>query len=73
MTGLGTTAKTRAFISFDYDHDLDLKTLLIGQAKNDDSPFDIMDMSIKETIDQNWKKKASARIKGCDIVIVICG
>lgn len=26
-------AKVRAFISFDYDHDLDLKTLLIGQAK----------------------------------------
>ena len=30
---------TRAFISFDYDHDADLKAILVGQAKNTDSPF----------------------------------
>jgi hypothetical protein len=66
-------AKKRTFISFDYDHDNDLKNLLIGQAKNSDSPFEIMDMSIKETIDSNWKAKARSRIKGCDVVVVICG
>lgn len=66
-------SKKRTFISFDYDHDSDLKTLLVGQAKNNDSPFEITDMSIKETIDDNWKKKARARIKGCDVVVVICG
>lgn len=65
--------KTRTFISFDYDHDSDLKLLLVGQAKNSDSPFEITDMSIKETIDSNWKAKARTRIKGCDVVIVICG
>lgn len=66
--------KKRAFISFDYDHDLDLKNLLVGQARNDESPFEITDMSIKEPIiDENWKKKARTRIKGCDVVIVICG
>lgn len=66
-------AKTRTFISFDYDHDSDLKTLLVGQAKNEDSPFEITDMSIKETISEDWKKKARTRIKGCDVVVVICG
>ena len=66
-------AKKRTFISFDYDHDSDIKLLLVGQAKNSDSPFDITDMSIKETIDSNWKAKARTRIKGCDVVIVICG
>ena len=66
-------AKTRTFISFDYDHDSDLKTLLVGQAKNSDSPFEITDMSIKETISDDWKKKARTRIKGCDVVVVICG
>ena len=66
-------AKTRTFISFDYDHDSDLKTLLVGQAKNEDSPFEITDMSIKEAIDDDWKKKARTRIKGCDVVVVICG
>lgn len=66
-------AKKRAFISFDYDHDSDLKTLLVGQAKNSDSPFEIIDMSIKEAISKDWKDKARSRIKGCDVVIVICG
>ena len=36
--------KKRAFISFDYDHDEELKQALIGQAKNPDSPFSINDI-----------------------------
>ena len=66
-------SKTRSFISFDYDHDSDLKNVLVGQAKNTDSPFEITDMSIKETITTDWKANARRRIKGCDVVIVICG
>ena len=66
-------AAKRTFISFDYDHDLDLKNLLMGQAKNPDSPFEISDFSIKEAVASNWKDKARARIKGCELVIVICG
>jgi hypothetical protein len=66
-------AKKRVFISFDYDNDVDLKNLLVGQAKNEDSPFEIFDMSIKEAISEDWKKKARTRIKGVDVVIVMCG
>jgi len=66
-------AKKNAFISFDYDNDLDLKTLLVGQARNPDTPFDIKDMSIKDAISYDWKEKARTRIKACDVVIVICG
>jgi len=66
-------AKKNAFISFDYDHDIDLKNLLVGQARNPDTPFDIKDMSIKDAISRDWKDKARTRIKGCDVVIVICG
>ena len=66
-------AKKRTFISFAYDNDKSLKTLLVGQSKNDDSPFEIFDMSIKETINKEWKDKARTRIKGCDVVVVICG
>lgn len=65
--------KKRTFISFDYDHDEQLKTLLVGQAKKDDSPFSITDMSIKEPISNGWKENARRRIKGCDVVVVICG
>ena len=63
----------RAFVSFDYDNDLDLKNLLVGQAKHSDTPFNIADFSIKEAISVDWLKIARTRIKGCDIVIVICG
>ena len=65
--------KSRVFISFDYDHDSDLKTFLVGQAKNQDSPFSIVDMSIKEAISREWKENAKKRIKSCDVVVVICG
>lgn len=65
--------RKRAFISFDYDHDLDLKNLLVGQARHPDTSFDIVDLSIKEVISRDWKDKARTRIKGCDVVIVICG
>ena len=65
--------KKRAFISFEYDQDEELKQALIGQSKNPDSPFSINDMSIKQAIDGNWKYYARQRIKQCDVVIVICG
>jgi hypothetical protein len=66
-------AKKKVFISFDYDNDSTLKEFLVGQAKNDDSPFELADWSIKEAIDQNWKAKARTRIKSVDVVCVICG
>ncbi|MFJ6024341.1 TIR domain-containing protein [Brevundimonas sp. NPDC092305] len=66
-------AKTKVFISFDYDHDETLKVFLVGQARNSDSPFELADWSIKEHIDENWKAKARTRIKAVDVVCVICG
>jgi len=63
---------TRVFISFDYDHDLDLKNLLVGQARNPDSPFEIADWSIKDE-SADWKEKARQRIRRVDVVAVICG
>jgi hypothetical protein len=65
--------KKRAFISFDYDNDEFLKIALVGQSKNEDSPFELADWSIKEHIDKNWKAKARDRIKAVDVVVVICG
>ena len=63
----------RTFISFDYDHDLDLKNLLVGQAKNPDTPFAIQDWSLKEPLTGDWKEKVRARILRTDLTIVICG
>ena len=66
-------AKKRAFTSFDFDHDENLRNLLIGQAKNPDSPFDLVDYSVKEPMTGNWKEKVRTRIKGVDLGIVVCG
>jgi hypothetical protein len=66
-------ALKRAFTSFDFDHDDDLRTMLVGQAKNPDTPFSISDWSIKEPLTGDWKEKVRKRIKNCDLVIVICG
>lgn len=65
--------KKKAYICFDYDHDLELKECLVGQSKNPDSPFSISDVSIKQEIESNWKQYARQRIKQADVVVVICG
>lgn len=65
-------ATVPVFVSFDYDHDDDLKTLLIGQAKNQDSPFSVTDWSFEEA-SADWKEEARARIIRVDQVVVLCG
>src|SRR5262249_40144876 len=63
----------RVFTSFDFDHDEDLRNLLVGQAKHKDSPFEMADWSLKEPMAGDWKKKVRQRICSVDQVIVICG
>jgi hypothetical protein len=72
MARTAQTTKTRVFISFDYDHDNDLKVLLLGHAKKHDSPFYFEDWSIKRET-KGWKEDARKRIQRCNAVIVICG
>lgn len=62
----------RAFISYDYDYDASLKNLLLGQAKNPDSPFEVVDWSIKLP-SRGWKTEARQRIRASGLVIVLCG
>jgi hypothetical protein len=66
-------AATRVYVSFDFDHDEDLKNFLIGQSRHDDSPFEVADWSIKEAVTGDWKKKARQRIRAVGEVAVICG
>jgi hypothetical protein len=65
-------AKPRVFVSFDYDHDYVLK-FLVGQAKHEDTPFSIVDASVKEHLYGDWKAKVRARIRNADQVVVLCG
>lgn len=66
-------AKQRVFISFDYDHDEDIKIMLAGQAKHSDSPFDFTDASVKEHLTGDWREKVKRRIANCDQVVILCG
>ncbi|MBS0659944.1 MAG: TIR domain-containing protein [Verrucomicrobia bacterium] len=65
--------KKRVFISFDYDNDSDAKMLLAGQARNEDSPFDFKDASVKDHLPGDWKEKVRRRMDNIDVVIVLCG
>lgn len=65
--------KKRVFTSFDFDHDEDLRNLLVGQSKNPDSPFEMADWSVKEPMTGDWKAKVRTRIRKVDQMIVICG
>ena len=65
--------KKRVFISFDYDNDEGAKTMLAGQAKLPDSPFDFTDASVKEHLTGDWKDKVGRRMNNIDVVIILCG
>ncbi|MBU8715249.1 hypothetical protein KM924_22345 [Brevibacillus parabrevis] len=60
----------RIFISFAIE-DKTLRDFLVGQARNEKSPFEFIDMSVKEPWDSAWKTKCRTKIKGCDGVLII--
>lgn len=64
------TKKNRIFISFAKE-DIQLRDFLVGQARNDNSPFEFVDMSVKEPWDSSWKTNCRTKIKGCDGMLII--
>jgi len=67
-------AKKRVFVSFDYDNDRVLKEFIIGQSRLPDSPFEVIDCSMKEAAPQkDWEQKAEKKIASADLVIVMVG
>jgi hypothetical protein len=66
--------RKRIFISFDFDKDRSLKDLLIGQSRHPESPFEVLDHSLKEAApEKNWEESARDRIGQADEVIVLLG
>lgn len=69
-----SVAKKRVFVSFDFDNDRALKEFIIGQSRNADSPFEVIDHSLKEAApEKNWEKKAGTAIARSEIVLVMVG
>jgi hypothetical protein len=67
-------AKTKVFVSYDFDKDKILYDFIIGQAKLPDSPFEVSDHSLKEAApERDWEIKANAAITRADKFIVMLG
>ena len=67
-------AKKRVFVSFDFDNDKALKDFIIGQATNEDSPFEVSDYSLKEAApEKDWLDRARAAISRAEVFMIMLG
>ena len=67
-------AKTKVFVSYDFDNDKALYDFVIGQAKLSDSPFEVSDHSLKEAApEKDWEAKARAAINRAEKFVVMLG
>ncbi len=67
-------AKTKVFVSYDFDNDKVLYDFIIGQSKHSDSPFEVSDHSLKEAApEKDWEDKARAAINRADKFIIMLG
>jgi hypothetical protein len=63
--------KHKIFISFAIEDEIS-RDHLVKQAKTERSPFDFIDMSVKEPWNNDeWKRKCRTKIKRCDGMIVL--
>jgi hypothetical protein len=63
----------RVYMSFDLDHDQDLRDLLLEQSRSLASGFEISARSERRTATGLCEEKVRRRIRDADEVIVICG
>lgn len=69
----GKMRKTPVYVSFDYDNDARLKDFIIGQSRLVDSPFSVIDHSIKKAVLGDWVADAERRIMRSEVVLVLVG
>lgn len=62
--------KKVVFIAFAIEDETQ-RNLLKGQSLNTNSPFEYIDMSVKEPYNSEWKDRVHTRIKRSDGVIVL--
>ena len=62
--------KKTVFIAFAIEDERQ-RDLLKGQSLNTESPFEYIDMSVKEPYDSNWKERVRTRIRRSDGVIAL--
>ena len=62
--------KKTIFVAFAIEDERQ-RDFLKGQSLNTNSPFEYVDMSVKEAYDTDWKNKVRTRIKRSDGVIAL--
>jgi hypothetical protein len=62
--------KKVVFVAFAIE-DVRIRDMIKGQSLHTASPFEYVDMSVKEAYDEEWKKKVRTRILRSDGVLVI--
>ena len=62
--------KKTVFIAFAIEDERQ-RDLLKGQSLNTESPFEYIDMSVKEPYDSDWKERVRTRIRRSDGVIAL--
>lgn len=62
--------KKVVFVAFAIE-DESVRNMIKGQSLNTKSPFEYIDMSVKEAYDEEWKKRVRTRILRSDGVLVI--
>lgn len=60
----------RIFTSFAVE-DVRMRDLFVGQARHERVPYELVDMSVKEPWNSEWKTRCRTKIKGCDGVVVL--
>ena len=65
--------RTRLYISFDREHDSDLRNLLEAQSRRPGSSFMVAGASSSETTQHSRGHDARPEIRAADEVVVICG
>ena len=62
--------KKVVFVAFAIE-DENIRNMIKGQSLNTDSPFEYIDMSVKEAYEEEWEEKVRTRILRSDGVLVI--
>jgi hypothetical protein len=62
--------KKIVFIAFAIE-DKTQRDFLVGQSLNTKTPFEFVDMSVKEPYDKEWKERVQTRIRRSDSVIAL--
>jgi len=63
-------AKKIVFVAFAIEDEAQ-RDLLKGQSLNTNSPFEYVDLSVKEAYVSDWNEKVRTRIRRCDGVIAL--